>query len=91
MNEPVTVRYDLVEVLKGIENKFEKIETKLEKLNTIEVQIATLTEKVDGMDKRIEKVEGTQKNQVWTLIGILATAILGLGVAVARFFFTTNP
>ncbi len=77
MNEPVTVRYDLVEVLKGIENKFEKIETKLEKLNTIEVQIATLTEKVDGMDKRLEKVEGTQKNQVWTLIGILATAILG--------------
>ncbi|MDJ0659400.1 MAG: hemolysin XhlA family protein [Crocosphaera sp.] len=95
MNEPVTVRYDLVEVLKELKQDIKGVNTKLdkqsEKLNTIEVNIATLTEKVDGMDKRVEKVEGTQKNQVWTLIGILATAILGLGVAVTRFFFTTNP
>ncbi len=95
MNEPVTVRYDLAEILKELKQDIKDVNTKLdkqsEKLNTIEVNIATLNEKVDGMDKRLEKVEGTQKNQVWTLIGILATAILGLGVAVARFFFTTNP
>ncbi len=95
MNEPVTVSYDLVEVLKELKQDIKGLNTKLdkqsEKLNTIEVNIATLNEKVDGMDKRLEKVEGTQKNQVWTLIGILATAILGLGVAVARFFFTTSP
>lgn len=95
MNEPVTVSYDLVEVLKELKQDIKGLNTKLdkqsEKLNTIEVNIATLNEKVDGMDKRLEKVEGTQKNQVWTLIAILATAILGLGVAVARFFFTTSP
>jgi hypothetical protein len=32
---------------------------------------AKLTEKVDGMDRRLEKVEGTQKNQVWTSIILL--------------------
>ncbi|MGK7881375.1 MAG: hemolysin XhlA family protein [Crocosphaera sp.] len=95
MNEQITVPYDLADILKELKQDIKDVNTKLdkqsEKLNTIEVNIATLTEKVDGMDKRLEKVEGTQKNQVWTLIGILATAILGLGVAVIRFFFTTNP
>ncbi len=81
MNEQITVPYDLADILKELKQDIKDVNTKLdkqsEKLNTIEVNIATLTEKVDGMDKRLEKVEGTQKNQVWTLIGILATAILG--------------
>ena len=92
MNEPVTVRYDLAEILKELKQDIKDVNTKLdkqsEKLNTIEVQIATLTEKVDGMGKQIEKVEGTQKNQVWALIVLLGGAIVTAG---ARFFFTTNP
>ncbi|EAZ88274.1 hypothetical protein [Crocosphaera chwakensis] len=99
MNEPVTVTYSLEEVFKRIEDKIDNnqkeikqeikdINTKLDKLNGIEVKIATLTEKVEGMDKRLEKVEGTQKNQVWALIILLAGAIATAG---ARLFFTTNP
>ena len=71
MNEPITVTYDLVEVLKGIENKFEKIEnkfekieTKLDKLNTIEVKLATIETELKGMDKRLERVENTQDTLV---------------------------
>ncbi len=92
MNEPVTVRYDLAEILKELKQDIKDVNTKLdkqsEKLNTIEVQIATLTEKVDGMGKQIEKVEGTQKNQVWALIVLLGGAIVTAGW---RVFFTTNP
>jgi hypothetical protein len=36
---------------------------------------AKLTEKVEGIDNRLKSVEGTQKNQVWTLIILLASAI----------------
>jgi predicted nucleic acid-binding Zn-ribbon protein len=88
MNEPATVTYDLVEVLKGIEKKFEKIETKLEKLNTIEVELAEIKTELKSVSKRLESVEGTQKNQVWALIVLLGGAIVTAG---ARLFFTTNP
>jgi hypothetical protein len=49
---------------------------------------AKLTEKVDGMDRRLEKVEGTQKNQVWTLIILLGGAI---ATASWHSFFSGNP
>ncbi|MEA5534155.1 hypothetical protein [Crocosphaera sp. XPORK-15E] len=73
---------------KEIKQEIKDVNTKLDKLNTIEVQIVTLTEKVEGIDKRMEKVEGTQKNQVWALIVLLVGAIATAG---ARLFFTTNP
>ena len=88
MTEPVTVTYDLLEVLKGIDNKFEKIETKLEKLNTIEVKLTAVETELKGINKRLESVEGTQKNQVWALIILLASAIVTAGW---RVFFAANP
>ena len=57
MNEPTTVTYNLGEVLQGIDNKLDKIDSRL---NTLEVGQAKLTEKVEGMNKRLEKVENTQ-------------------------------
>ncbi|MCZ8117214.1 MAG: DUF4164 domain-containing protein, partial [Microcystis sp. M_OC_Ca_00000000_S217Cul] len=49
---------------------------------------AKLTEKVEGIDNRLKSVEGTQKNQVWTLIILLASAIATAGWKV---FFSGNP
>ena len=57
MNEPTTVTYDLAEVLKGIDNKLDKIDNRL---TNLEVGQGKLTEKVEGMNKRLEKVENTQ-------------------------------
>ena len=92
MNEPITVPYDLADILKELKQDIKEVNTKLdkqsEKLNTIEVNIAGLTEKVEGIDNRLKVVEGTQKNQVWALIVLLGGAIV---TASFRFFFTTNP
>jgi septal ring factor EnvC (AmiA/AmiB activator) len=85
MNEPITIRYSLEEVLKRMDDKLDTIQ---KDVMDLKVGIATLTEKVEGMDKRLEKVEGTQKNQVWALIVLLAGAIATAGV---RLFFTSNP
>ncbi len=57
---------------KDVNQKFDKID---ERLNKLEVGQAKLTEKVEGIDNRLKSVEGTQKNQVWTLIILLASAI----------------
>jgi flagellar capping protein FliD len=78
-----TVTYSLEAVLtriegkidsfqKDVNQKFDKID---ERLNKLEVGQAKLTEKVEGIDNRLKSVEGTQKNQVWTLIILGASAI----------------
>ena len=88
MNEPVTVTYSLEEVLKELKQEIKDVNTKLDKLNSIEVEIAKLSEKVEGMDNRLKTVEGTQRNQVWALIVLLAGAFVTAG---AKLFFTSNP
>ncbi|GCL54566.1 hypothetical protein NIES3806_19090 [Microcystis aeruginosa NIES-3806] len=70
---------------KDVDQKFDKID---ERLNKLEVGQAKLTEKVEGIDNRLKSVEGTQKNQVWTLIILLASAIAAAGWKV---FFSGNP
>lgn len=69
---PVTVTYSLEEVLKEINRKLDNIQ---EDITDLKVGQAKLTEKVESIDNRLRVVEGTQKNQVWTLIVLLIGAI----------------
>jgi archaellum component FlaC len=91
-----TVTYSLEAVLtriegkidnfqKDVNQKFDKID---ERLNKLEIGQAKLTEKVEGIDNRLKSVEGTQKNQVWTLIILLGSTIATAGWKV---FFSGNP
>ena len=78
-----TVTYSLEAVLTRIEGKIDNLQKDVnqkfdkidERLNKLEVGQAKLTEKVEGIDNRLKSVEGTQKNQVWTLIILLASAV----------------
>jgi uncharacterized protein YaaN involved in tellurite resistance len=98
-----TVTYSLEAVLKEIKDSIKEVSQKVdtlhqsvnERLTKLEIgqaelkgDIKALTEKVEGMDKRLENVEGTQKNQVWTLIILLSGAI---ATASWRAFFSGNP
>jgi hypothetical protein len=44
-------------------------------LADVKGDIKALDGKVSSLDKRLEKVEGSQNRQIWALIGILFTAI----------------
>jgi hypothetical protein len=59
------------------------------KLTEVKGDIKTLDSKFDDMNKRLEKVEGTQKNQIWTLITVLSGSLLGVGFR--SFFIDNNP
>ena len=76
-NEQSTVTYSVAEILGQINQKLDKID---ERLTNLEVGQAKITEKVEGIDNRLRVVEGTQKNQVWTLIILLAGAIVTASV-----------
>jgi chromosome segregation ATPase len=82
---------------KGFEQKLEtlqkNVEQKLDNLQKnvtdVKIGLATLTEKVDSMDNRLIKVEGTQSNQIWTLITLLSGSLIAVGFR--AFFMGNNP
>jgi hypothetical protein len=99
-----TVTYSLEAVLTRIEGKIDNLQKDFnqkfdkidERLNKLEVGQAKLTEKVEGIDNRLKSVEGTQKNQVWTLIILLANAVAygaakPTATASWKVFFSANP
>ncbi|GBF81024.1 shikimate dehydrogenase [Aphanothece sacrum] len=87
---PITVTYPLEEVLKELKQDIKDINTKLDKLNTIEVEIAKLSEKVIGMDKRLEKVEGEQATMVKAISDLqgFRSLIVPIVVAVSTALLT---
>ncbi|NCS25095.1 MAG: hypothetical protein GPI96_11510 [Microcystis aeruginosa BS13-02] len=54
---------------------------------SLEAVLTVLDEKIEGIDNRLISVEGTQKNQVWTLIILLGSAII---TAAWKVFFSSN-
>ena len=74
MTEPVTVKYDLADILTRIEDKLDK---QSEEIGNIKVKLTAVEIELKGVNKRLEAVEGTQKNQVWALIILLGGAIPG--------------
>ena len=85
MTEPVTVKYDLADILTRIEDKLDK---QSEEIGNIKVKLTAVEIELKGVNKRLEAVEGTQNNQVWAWIILLGGAIVTAGW---RVFFTANP
>ena len=77
----VTIEQDLKEILGSINQKLDNLQKDVMDIKIVQ---ARLEEKVDSLEKDIEGVKedtkelkGSQKDQIWTLIGILGTALLG--------------
>lgn len=87
------VTYSLESVLKEIKDSIQSVDRKLDTfqkdVTDVKIGLATLTEKVDSMDNRLIKVEGTQSNQIWTLITLLSGSLIAVGFL--AFFMGNNP
>ena len=83
---------DLREVLAEMNKKLDRIDNNVNELKVeladVKGDIKALDEKVSSLDKRLEKVEGSQNRQIWALIGILFVAISGV---VIRFVVMGLP
>jgi len=105
-----TVTYSLESVLKEIKDSIKEVNQKMDTLqedvNDFKVGQAKLTEKVEGMDKRLEKVENEQSTLVKAisdlqgfrglivpiLIGAMSAAIGAIiTVAIRILFLGNNP
>lgn len=46
---------------------------------------------IDNLKQDVNAIKSSQQAQIWTLIGILITAVGGFLVAVGRFVISGNP
>ncbi|MBD2623184.1 hemolysin XhlA family protein [Microcystis flos-aquae FACHB-1344] len=77
-----TVTYSLETILTRMEGKIDSLQ---KDVTDLKVGQAVLTGKVEGIENRLNSLEGNQKCQVWALIVLLAGAI------VKTFFLSSNP
>ena len=88
----IQIETDLKEILGELKNGQKEI---LDKVNAIDLRLTKIETKLDSelptLQKGIDEIKGSQKAQIWTLIGILITAVGGFVVAVGRSVLTFNP
>ena len=87
MNEPVTITYSLEEILRRMEDKLDTLQ---KDVTDLKVGQATLTEKVNSMDKRLEKVESEQDTMVKAISDLqgFRSLVVPIVVAVATALLT---
>lgn len=92
----IQIESDLKEVLGQINQNLEKLNTEVANINLRLTKVETkldegITPRIDTLSEQIKEIKGSQQAQIWTLIGILITAVAGFLVAVGRFVFIGNP
>ncbi len=81
MTNPIIIETDLKDILAKMENRLDRIEQKLEVLPRMEADIAQL--KTD-----VSEIKSRSSAQIWALIGIIFTAVVGTLIKFG-FFPTT--
>jgi prefoldin subunit 5 len=76
-----TIETDLKDVLAKIDTRLDRIEQKLEALPRLETEVANIKEDV-------RELKGSQRAQIWALIGIIFSVMIS---AIVKFGFFPNP
>ena len=83
----IQIETDLKEILNKIDGKLDNLQKDVTDIN---LRLTRVETKLDGTVEDIKEIKGSQKAQIWTLIGVLITAVGGFVVAVGRSVFTFN-
>ena len=84
----IQIESDLKEILNKLDGKLDNLQKDVTDIN---LRLTKVETKLDGTVEDIKEIKGSQKAQIWTLIGILITAVGGFIVAVGREVLTFNP
>ena len=88
----IQIETDLKEILQELKNGQKEILNKVEEIDKRLIRVETrLEDQLPALQKSVDEIKGAQKNQIWTLIGVLITAVGGFIVAVGRSVLTFNP
>ncbi len=86
----IQIELDLKEILQELKDGQKKIIDKVEaidkRLTKVETKIDEgITPRLDTLSEQVKEIKSSQIAQIWTLIGILFTAVAGLLVAIGKF------
>ncbi len=100
----IQIESDLKEILNKFDQKLDRIQKDVTDIN---LRLTKVETKLDGTVEDIKEIKGSQKAhrrwrgflamspeqeaQIWTLIGVLITAVGGFVVAVGRSVLSFNP
>lgn len=88
----ISIESDLKEILQELKDGQKMIIALVEAIDKRLIKVETrLDSELPAIQKSIGEIKGSQQAQVWTLIGILITAVGGFLVAVGRFVLSGNP
>jgi t-SNARE complex subunit (syntaxin) len=88
----IQIETDLKEILQELKDGQKAIISKVEEIDKRLIKVETkLESELPTIQKSIDEIKGSQKAQIWALIGILFTAVTGFLVAVGRFVISGNP
>ncbi len=84
----IQIESDLKEILNKLDGKLDNLQKDVTDIN---LRLTKVETKLDSSVEDIKEIKGSQKAQIWTLIGILITAVGGFVVAVGRSVLSFNP
>jgi predicted nuclease with TOPRIM domain len=91
----IQIETDLKEILNKLDGKLDNLQKDLTELKVGQVEvkgdIKRLDSNISTLKEDIKEIKGSQKAQIWTLIGVLITAVGGFLVAVGRSVLSINP
>ncbi len=83
----IQIKSDLKEILNKFDGKLDNLQKDVTDINLRSTKVKT---KLDSSVEDIKEIKGSQKAQIWTLIGILITAVGGFIVAISRSVLSFN-
>ena len=86
----IQIELDLKEILQELKDGQKKIIEKVEAIDKRLTKVETkldegITPRLDTLSEQVKDIKSSQIAQIWTLIGILFTAVAGLLVAIGKF------
>jgi t-SNARE complex subunit (syntaxin) len=88
---PMMIETDLKDVLNKLDQRFDRLDQKLDKIDSdltdLKVDMATVKADLTTVKEEVKDLRGSQRAQIWALIGIIFTAVVS---AVIKFGFFPN-
>lgn len=84
----IQIESDLKEFLNKFDQKLDNLQKDVTEIN---LRLTKVETKLDSTVEDIKEIKGSQKAQIWTLIGVLIAAVGGFVVAVGRSVLSFNP
>ena len=87
----IQIETDLKDILNKLDGKLDHLQKDVTDINLRLTKVETkLESELSSIQKSVDEIKGSQKAQIWSLIGILITAVGGFVVAVGRQVLTFN-